>query len=240
MGAPPLRHWYCGGPVWDAQGPAATTSVPVVAAKSLVEVAAFTPKVVVPDGVDNVAATENVAASPTSLIRLEGCVVISGAPEVLMVSVACFDALPDANETGFGLKEAVAPAGNDVVRLSTASNAPLEPPPVPRFTVIVYAAFEPPVTGVGDCALTDTEPTFGPSVNVVCARIPDVPPVAVSTKRTPMSCGSGAKSWFVKFPEPSATAASTRSSCTSGSSCTSLVTVSPGAQPVPVIITVVP
>ena len=117
-----------------------------------------------------------------------------------MVSVACFDALPDANETGFGLKEAVAPAGNDVVTLSVALNPPLEPPPLPRFTVIVYAAFEPPVTGVGDCALTDTEPTFGPSVNVVCARIPEVPPVAVTTNRTLTSCSSGEKSLLVQLP----------------------------------------
>ena len=68
MGAPPLRHWYCGGPVWDAQDAAATTSVPVVVAKSLAEVAAFTVKVVVPDGVDSAAVTENVTASPTSLV----------------------------------------------------------------------------------------------------------------------------------------------------------------------------
>ena len=56
---------------------------------------------------------------------------------------------------------------------------PLEPPPLPRNTVIVKAALEPEVTGSGDCAPTVTEPTFGLSRNVVCATDRDVWPVAV-------------------------------------------------------------
>ena len=40
----------------------------LVVAKSLAEVAAFTVKVVVPDGVDSAAVAENVTASPTSLV----------------------------------------------------------------------------------------------------------------------------------------------------------------------------
>ena len=50
-----------------------------------------------------------------------------------MVSVRLTEAVPDPNETGFWLKEGVAPTGNAVVTLRLALN---EPVPVPRFTVI--------------------------------------------------------------------------------------------------------
>ena len=91
--------------------------------------------------------------------------------EIVSVDVLEFSA--DASETGFTLKEALAPAGNGVVMLRVAVKFPLEPPPLPRNTVIVYAALEPNVTGLGDCAPTVTEPTLGLSRNVVCAMDPE-------------------------------------------------------------------
>ena len=130
-----------------------TVSVPDPVAKSEVDVAALTVNDVVPAGV---------------------------VPEVVeIVSVDVLELSADVNVTGFALKEALAPAGNAVVMLRVALKFPLEPPPVPRNTVIVKAALEPGVTGSGDCAPTVTEPTLGLSRNVVCATDPEVWPVAV-------------------------------------------------------------
>jgi len=56
------------------------------------------------------------------------------------------------------LKEYVAPAGNEVVMLGTASNDPLEA--TPRYTVTGYVALDPLVTGLGVCTPTITAPTF--------------------------------------------------------------------------------
>jgi hypothetical protein len=88
-----------------------TVRVPLPVAKSLAEVAAFTVKLVAPTGVDAV---------------------------VLIVRVAVLLAFAAAKETGLGEKDALAPAGNAPVTLRVAVNAPEEPGPVPRFTVIVY------------------------------------------------------------------------------------------------------
>src|ERR1043166_7468640 len=78
------------------------------------------------------------------------------------------------------------------------------------------------------------------SVNVACARIPLVPPSAVSTNRVPRSSWSGANIVSVKLPDPSATAVQELSGSSSGSSCSVIVTVSPAAQPLPWIVTVSP
>src|ERR1043166_2615108 len=78
------------------------------------------------------------------------------------------------------------------------------------------------------------------SVNVACARIPLVPPSAVSTNRVPRSSWSGANIVSVKLPDPSATATQLLSGSSSGSSCSVIVTVSPAAQPLPWIVTVSP
>src|SRR5207249_1833946 len=130
-----------------------TVSAPGLVAKSDTEVAALTVNDVAPAGV---------------------------VPEVVeIVSVDVLEFSDEASATGFTLKEALAPAGNAVVMLRAALKFPLEPPPVPRNTVIVYAALEPDVTGSGDCAPTVTEPTFGLSRNHVCATEPEVCPVAV-------------------------------------------------------------
>ena len=78
------------------------------------------------------------------------------------------------------------------------------------------------------------------SVNVVCARIPDFPPVAVTMNRTLMSCTSGENWLFVHFPLLSATAVSAGWVSSSGSSTSSTVTVSPGVHPWPLMMTVSP
>ena len=64
---------------------------------------------------------------------VKGVVPAGVEPVVVMVSVRLTEAVPDPNETGFWLKEGVAPTGNAVVTLRLALN---EPVPVPRFTVI--------------------------------------------------------------------------------------------------------
>src|SRR5712691_11100062 len=87
-----------------------TVNVPLPVARSLVDVAALTAKVVVPAGVALV---------------------------VLTVSVDIFELSAGANETGFGENKAVAPAGSDVVMLRVTVKAPVEPPPLPRFAVTV-------------------------------------------------------------------------------------------------------
>ena len=83
---------------------------PEPSAKSLAPVWALTVKLVVPPGV-------------------------AGVVEIVKVDV-CEDAAA-AKETGFGEKDAFAPVGKDVMTLRVAVNAPDEPVPVPRLTVIV-------------------------------------------------------------------------------------------------------
>jgi hypothetical protein len=101
-------------------------------------------------------------------------VVPPGVPVVvLMVNVDVLAVSVGVKETGFGEKDAAAPAGNVVVTLRFAVNAPEDPEPVPRFTATINVAVFPAVTGFGDCPPTVTEPTLGPSVNTVCATKPD-------------------------------------------------------------------
>jgi hypothetical protein len=88
---------------------ACTFNVPFPVAKSVADVDALTVKEVVPPGVDVVVAIVNVAVLESSL---------------------------GVNETGLGENEALAPVGNVVVILKSAVKDPLEPPPVPLFTVI--------------------------------------------------------------------------------------------------------
>src|SRR5439155_561669 len=78
------------------------------------------------------------------------------------------------------------------------------------------------------------------SVNVVSAVWPEESPVAVSVNVTPMSKTSTMKSVFVKSPFASATEVSSRSGSSGGSSCRTMTTVSPGSQPLPVMVTVCP
>ena len=99
------------------------------------------------------------------------------APVVVMVSVAACEVWVLLNGTGFGLKEAVAPAGNEVVTLSVASN---EPEPVPRATVIAYVALPPATTGFGVCVPMDTEPIILVTVRVAAADVTD-PQLSVTT-----------------------------------------------------------
>src|SRR5438128_741258 len=80
----------------------------------------------------------------------------------------------------------------------------------------------------------------GASVNVVSAVWPEERPVAVSVNVTPMSKTSTVKSVFVKSPFASATDVSPRSGSNGGSSCRTMSTVSPGSQPLPVMVTVCP
>src|SRR5437867_1304001 len=80
----------------------------------------------------------------------------------------------------------------------------------------------------------------GASVNVVSAVWPEERPVAVSVNVTPMSKTSTVKSVFVKSPFASATDVSSRSGSNGGSSCRTMSTVSPGSQPLPVMVTVCP
>src|SRR5213592_4793335 len=56
------------------------------------------------------------------------------------------------------------------------------------------------VTLAGPTVIVPSPSLAFPSVNVVCARIPEVPPVAVTTNRTLTSCSSGEKSLLVQFP----------------------------------------
>jgi hypothetical protein len=88
-----------------------TVRIPSPVAKSLAEVAAFTVKLVAPTGVDAF---------------------------VLIVRVAVLLAFAAVKETGLGEKDALAPAGNALVTLRVAVNAPAAPGPEPRLTVIVY------------------------------------------------------------------------------------------------------
>src|SRR5436309_1204278 len=80
----------------------------------------------------------------------------------------------------------------------------------------------------------------GASVNVVSAVWPEESPVAVSVNVTPRSKTSTVKSVFVKSPFASATDVSSRSGSSGGSSCRTMSTVSPGSQPLPVMVTVCP
>ncbi len=90
---------------------AVITKEPLPVARSVADVEACTVKAVVPPGVDVV---------------------------VLIVKVDVLVESPEAKETGLGEKETTAaPVGNAVVTLRFAVNAPEEPPPEPRFTVIV-------------------------------------------------------------------------------------------------------
>src|SRR5436309_2162323 len=78
----------------------------------------------------------------------------------------------------------------------------------------------------------------GASVNVVSAVWPEERPAAVSVNVTPRSKTSTVKSVFVKSPFESATDVSARSGSNGGSSCRTMSTVSPGSQPLPVMVTV--
>src|SRR5438128_7203861 len=80
----------------------------------------------------------------------------------------------------------------------------------------------------------------GASVNVVSAVRPEGSPVAVSVNATPRSKTSTMKSAFMKSPFASATAVSWRGGSTAGSSYRTKLTVSPGSQPEPVMVTVWP
>src|SRR5438094_43890 len=80
----------------------------------------------------------------------------------------------------------------------------------------------------------------GASVNVVSAVWPEERPAAVSVNVTPRSKTSTVKSVFVKSPFESATDVSARSGSNGGSSCRTMSTVSPGSQPLPVMVTVCP
>src|SRR5262249_10331531 len=135
--------------------------------------------------------------------------------------------------------EAVAPVGKVVVISRAASNAPDEPDPVPLSTVTSKVA-APKAHTCEDCASMTTNPTLAPSVNVVCAINPDVSPVAVSVKVVPRSPESGENIALIKLPSASATEERVRLGSTSGSSCRTSDTVSPGIQPEPVMITISP
>src|SRR5437867_2076641 len=80
----------------------------------------------------------------------------------------------------------------------------------------------------------------GASVNVVSAVWPEERPAAVRVNVTPRSKTSTVKSVFVKSPFESATDVSSRSGSNGGSSCRTMSTVSPGSQPLPVMVTVCP
>ena len=90
----------------------------------------------------------------------------------------------------------------------------------------------------------ETAPTqeifFALASKVVVACRPDCDPVAVTKKVTSRSPSDGANDVFVIVPLPSATAVSTVSGCTRGWRCRTMVTVSPGVQPLPVSVTVSP
>ncbi len=73
------------------------------------------------------------------------------------------------------------------------------------------------------------------SPNVVCAVVRA--PVAVRVNATPASCCSGEKPVLTKPPEASAVAVRVRSGCVAGSSRSPRLTVSPGCQPRPLIVT---
>ena len=89
---------------------AVTASVPLLVAKSLALVSAFTVNELEPPGVAAVVAIVNVAVFVLSL---------------------------EVKETEFGEKDAVAPVGKTVVRERVAVKLPELPPPLPRLTVIV-------------------------------------------------------------------------------------------------------
>ena len=90
---------------------AVTAKEPLPVARSVADVEACTVKGVVAPGVDVV---------------------------VLIVRVDVLVKSDEVKETGLGEKETTAaPVGNAVVTLRLAVNAPEEPPPEPRFTVIV-------------------------------------------------------------------------------------------------------
>ena len=89
---------------------AATRSVPAPVARSVAEVAALTVNEVEPAGVLVV---------------------------VLIVSVVVFVLSADAKVTGFAKNDAVAPVGSKVSTVKSAVKEPLDPDPLPRFTVIV-------------------------------------------------------------------------------------------------------
>ena len=76
------------------------------------------------------------------------------------------------------------------------------------------------------------------SVNVFCAC--DCAPAAVKENRTSKSCVSVTKLLLEIFPLPSATVVTGPWVSISGDSTRVNVTVSPGCQPDPVILTVVP
>src|SRR5436309_745308 len=80
----------------------------------------------------------------------------------------------------------------------------------------------------------------GASVNVVSAVWPEERPAAVRVNVTPRSKTSTVKSVFVKSPFESATDVSARSGSNGGSSCRTMSTVSPGSQPLAVMVTVCP
>jgi hypothetical protein len=108
-----------------------------------------------------------------------------------MVSVAVFELSLERKLSGLGENEAVAPRGKVVVTDKVAVKPPDEPGTEPRFTVIVYVAELPAVTGEGDWALTTTEPTFvEASVNSVVAWAPEASPLAVSKRDAPAYCSS--------------------------------------------------
>src|SRR5262245_4550993 len=86
---------------------------------------------------------------------------------------------------------------------------------------------------------SDPLPLFE-SVKVVCAELPETWPVAMSVKVIPTSSGTTVKSVLTKLPSASAVDKRQRGGSTWGYSVNTMVTVSFGAQPAPVMVTTLP
>jgi hypothetical protein len=106
--------------------------VPALVAKSLVEVAAFTVKLVEPVGVAVVVLIVNNAESELSPLA-KRIVLVDESKQVLFP-------LPEQAAKEPLEKAAVAPVGKGGMTLKAASKAPLDPLPLPLATVIIYVA----------------------------------------------------------------------------------------------------
>lgn len=97
---------------------------------------------------------------------------------VALVVMVRVDVLLDSaavKAIGLGEKDAVTPVGNAVVTLKFALNAPADPGPEPRFTVIVKVVLPPvPYVRVPVCDPTVTDAILGASLNAVCVVKPEV------------------------------------------------------------------
>jgi len=78
------------------------------------------------------------------------------------------------------------------------------------------------------------------SVKVVCAELPESWPFAVRVKAIPTSSGNTVKSVLTKLPSASAVDTREMGGSTWGYSVNTMVTVSFGAQPAPVMVTMLP